>query len=82
MPVVSVGNLTQGGTGKTPMVEWLARWFDDRGVNVTLVSRGYKSAASPQRRSPRAGATFRVCRMGKTPIAWQRWAAIDEFGRK
>ena len=41
VPVVSVGNLTLGGTGKTPMVEWLARWFTDRGVCVALVSRGY-----------------------------------------
>jgi tetraacyldisaccharide 4'-kinase len=40
-PVVSVGNLTLGGTGKTPMVEWLARWFRARDVRVTLVSRGY-----------------------------------------
>jgi tetraacyldisaccharide 4'-kinase len=40
-PVVSVGNLTLGGTGKTPTVEWLARWFADRGVRVGLVSRGY-----------------------------------------
>ena len=41
VPVVSVGNLTLGGTGKTPMVEWLARWFLDRGVRVAIVSRGY-----------------------------------------
>lgn len=41
VPVVSVGNLTLGGTGKTPMVEWLARWYRDCGVRVTLVSRGY-----------------------------------------
>ncbi len=41
VPVVSVGNLTVGGTGKTPMVEWLARWFLARGVRVTLISRGY-----------------------------------------
>lgn len=41
VPVVSVGNLTLGGTGKTPMVEWLARWFRARDVRVTLVSRGY-----------------------------------------
>ncbi len=41
--VVSVGNLTLGGTGKTPMVEWLARWFIERGVRTAIVSRGYKS---------------------------------------
>lgn len=40
-PVISVGNLTVGGTGKTPMVVWLARWFRERGANVTLISRGY-----------------------------------------
>jgi tetraacyldisaccharide 4'-kinase len=45
VPVVSVGNLTLGGTGKTPLVEWLARWFSDRGVRVVLVSRGYGAKA-------------------------------------
>ena len=40
VPVVSVGNLTLGGTGKTPMVEWLAGWFRGRGVRVAVVSRG------------------------------------------
>ena len=43
VPVVSVGNLTLGGTGKTPFVEWLARWLVARGVRVALVSRGYGS---------------------------------------
>lgn len=41
VPVVSVGNLTLGGTGKTPTVEWLANWFAERGVTVALASRGY-----------------------------------------
>ncbi len=41
VPVVSVGNLTMGGTGKTPMVAWIARWFRQRGVRVTVISRGY-----------------------------------------
>ncbi len=41
VPVVSVGNLTLGGTGKTPMVEWLARWFRSREVRVAILSRGY-----------------------------------------
>ncbi|MDX1946342.1 MAG: tetraacyldisaccharide 4'-kinase [Pirellulaceae bacterium] len=40
-PVISVGNLTVGGTGKTPLVCWLAEWFRSRGAAVTLISRGY-----------------------------------------
>jgi tetraacyldisaccharide 4'-kinase len=45
VPVVSVGNLTLGGTGKTPMVKWLAQWFGRRGLRVAIVSRGYGAAA-------------------------------------
>ncbi|APW63137.1 tetraacyldisaccharide 4'-kinase [Paludisphaera borealis] len=41
VPVISVGNVTLGGTGKTPMVEWLARWYRERGVRVCIISRGY-----------------------------------------
>jgi tetraacyldisaccharide 4'-kinase len=41
VPVVSVGNLTLGGTGKTPTVEWVARWFRRQGLRVVLLSRGY-----------------------------------------
>lgn len=41
VPVISVGNITMGGTGKTPVVEWIARWFRERGVRVCIVSRGY-----------------------------------------
>jgi tetraacyldisaccharide 4'-kinase len=39
--VVSVGNLTLGGTGKTPMVEWIACWFRKRRARVAIISRGY-----------------------------------------
>lgn len=42
-PVVSVGNLTVGGTGKSPLVQRLARWFVNQGVKVAIVSRGYGS---------------------------------------
>ncbi len=46
VPVISVGNLTTGGTGKTPVVAFLANWFRDAGVKVGLLSRGYKSLDS------------------------------------
>jgi tetraacyldisaccharide 4'-kinase len=45
VPVVSVGNLTLGGTGKTPCVEYLAHWFREREVRVAILSRGYGAEA-------------------------------------
>ena len=45
--VVVVGNLTVGGTGKTPVVEKFARALQERGRKVAILSRGYKSKAPP-----------------------------------
>jgi tetraacyldisaccharide 4'-kinase len=41
--VVAIGNITVGGTGKTPVVELMARSLRDRGRHVAILSRGYKS---------------------------------------
>jgi tetraacyldisaccharide 4'-kinase len=43
-PVISVGNLTLGGTGKTPMVIWLAERFLAQGKRVAILTRGYKGS--------------------------------------
>lgn len=50
--VVSIGNLTVGGTGKTPIVEKFARALHNGGRRVAILSRGYKSVpqAAPKRR--------------------------------
>ncbi len=42
VPVISVGNLTTGGTGKTPLVAYLAERLLNRGLNVGVLSRGYR----------------------------------------
>jgi tetraacyldisaccharide 4'-kinase len=47
-PVISVGNITAGGTGKTPLVEWVARTIAGAGKNVCILTRGY-GRENPQR---------------------------------
>jgi tetraacyldisaccharide 4'-kinase len=42
-PVISIGNITTGGTGKTPMVRWLAERLRDEGKTVAILSRGYRA---------------------------------------
>src|SRR5580765_2857760 len=45
--VIAIGNLTVGGTGKTPGVEKFARELRDQGRNVAILSRGYRSKPVP-----------------------------------
>src|SRR5438045_9387119 len=49
--VVSIGNLTVGGTGKTPVVEKFARALQAGGRRVAILSRGYKSQPKPTKRN-------------------------------
>src|SRR2546428_11843711 len=55
--VISIGNLTVGGTGKTPIVEKFARALQSGGRRVAILSRGYKSVPHPSKRRwlPRFG---------------------------
>ena len=46
VPLIVVGNITVGGTGKTPLVIWLTNWFRARGLRVGVVSRGYGGSAA------------------------------------
>jgi tetraacyldisaccharide 4'-kinase len=70
-PVLSVGNLTVGGTGKTPSCLWLAHALKDRGLRTGILSRGYgrRNAAAmviePSDESVMAGA---AARSGDEPL--------------
>jgi tetraacyldisaccharide 4'-kinase len=46
--VISVGNITVGGTGKTPIAQLLARRFKDRGKKVAILNRGYRAESEEE----------------------------------
>lgn len=62
--VVSVGNLSLGGTGKTPMVEHLARRFVKKGFRVAILSRGYRGAEG--------GGTLVVSAGAGPQVSWRK----------
>ena len=67
-PVVSVGNLHWGGTGKTPVVIALAAHLRDRGLAVAVLSRGYRRAShGPRLVSRGAGPLLTVAEAGDEP---------------
>jgi tetraacyldisaccharide 4'-kinase len=69
MPVVSVGNLVVGGTGKTPFTLWLARSLSQRGLRVGILSRGYGgSAKQPTLVSRGAGPEVGADVVGDEPV--------------
>ena len=81
--VLSVGNLTVGGTGKTPVVEKLARELTDGGRKVAILSRGYKSVKLPfhRRFRRRFFGKFkpRVVHDGRRLLLDSAWAGDEPF---
>lgn len=75
--VISVGNLTVGGTGKTPVVEMLARDLKDGGCSVAILSRGYKSE-KPSKEALRALQDERRARRRRHRVEDPWAAALEE----
>lgn len=83
VPVIVVGNITAGGTGKTPLVLWLAQRLQERGWHPGIVTRGYGGSnraphpVSPGNGSDESGdeAVLLVERSG-CPV----WAGVDRAG--
>jgi tetraacyldisaccharide 4'-kinase len=75
-PVVVVGNLTVGGTGKTPLVAWLSSHLASCGLRVGIVSRGYGGRA---RGVTRVTVHSRASEVGDEPLLLARRAAATVF---
>jgi len=69
-PVVVVGNLTAGGTGKTPLTIWLARELGARGLQVGIVSRGYGARVGHEPRLVNAASSWQE--LGDEPVILAR----------
>lgn len=76
VPVVVVGNLTVGGTGKTPLVAWLASALAAVGLRVAIVSRGYGGRA---RGVTRVTVHSRPSEVGDEPLLLARRAQATVF---
>lgn len=60
VPVVSVGNLSFGGTGKTPTIVWLAEWIIAQGLTPVVLTRGYKGQLENSSGLLKSGQKFRL----------------------
>lgn len=84
---ISVGNLTVGGTGKTPVVELLSRTLSERNRQVAILSRGYKSKAlsEPQKWTNAQGVSVpadempKVVSTGKALLLDSKYAGDEPF---
>lgn len=73
VPVISVGNLIVGGTGKTPLIQWLARYLTLHGRRTAILSRGYGRKNRNTARVPLQGDTrSQVSDFGDEPVLMSR----------
>ncbi len=93
IPVISVGNITYGGTNKTPFVEMLCRAMRSRGISVGIVSRGYGGdtpdvrvieAGNADRRAVGDEPLLLSSRLPDVPVAVSRERArgLEELARR
>jgi len=87
IPVIVVGNITAGGSGKTPLVLWIAQFLLDKGWKPGIVSRGYRTArgaVGAADKAPRAATiASKADEVGDEPIVLARrsgcpvWVGAD-----
>lgn len=60
VPIISVGNISFGGTGKTPTIIWLAEWLIENGLTPVVLTRGYKGLLEHSSGLLKSGQKFRL----------------------
>lgn len=80
--VISVGNLTVGGTGKTPMVMWLAERLFAEGRRVAILTRGYRAPRRPGLPGATSGPGTAVPFRGFSDEVWLYWSRFDAKRRE
>jgi len=83
-PVISIGNITVGGTGKTPLVIWLCNMLSRKGIASVILTRGYKTKKGDLSDEP--ALLRQTCRQAEVIVNSNRAAAADkavnQFGAK
>jgi tetraacyldisaccharide 4'-kinase len=68
VPIVIIGNISVGGTGKTPLTLWLAQKLIEEGWHPGIISRGYRKARDADARPRRVNAEDRPDEVGDEPL--------------
>ena len=86
IPVIVVGNVTVGGSGKTPLVIWIAEFLKAKGWSPAVVSRGYGGKSGAKGSAPRAATIAdEAAQVGDEPILLSRrsgcpvWVGADRL---
>ncbi|MGA1980177.1 MAG: tetraacyldisaccharide 4'-kinase [Sedimentisphaerales bacterium] len=93
VPVISIGNITTGGTGKTPLVIWLCKFLQQKEIQCAVLTRGYKTHSKKRATSDERRATIdepailaENCPQAKVIVNPNRAEAaaeaVDKFGAK
>ncbi len=88
VPVISIGNITTGGTGKTPLVIWICRLLSQENIPCAILTRGYKAAQSSKLKTQNYGDEPKIlaegCPQAKVIVNPDRVAgaqeAINKYG--
>jgi tetraacyldisaccharide 4'-kinase len=86
VPVISIGNITAGGTGKTPLVIWICRFLQNKNVPCAILTRGYKTHTKKRATRDEPAILTESCPQAKVIVNPNRAEAaaeaVDKFGAK